>query len=87
LTRLRFRATILFMLDANQVEEEIADYRRQLGILIGLFGDGKRSQLIPRLRARGDELICLLEEAPLWQRGEIDLLIDKFEALRISCMS
>jgi hypothetical protein len=32
-------------------------------------------------------LTCLLEEAPLGKRERIDHLIDRYEALRISCLS
>ena len=38
-------------------------------------------------KSLADDLICLLEEAPLGKRARIDHLIDRYEALRISCLS
>jgi hypothetical protein len=80
-------ATVRAMLTADQVEWEIAAYGEKLLKLSDRYGAGERSAMVAELQQNGDALICLLEEAPLEQRERVDNLIDRYESLRISCMS
>lgn len=75
------------MLNAAKVDDEIAAYDAKLLALSERYQQGARSRLVRLAQTCGDELVCLLEEAPLSRRNRIDHLIDRFEALRISCMS
>lgn len=75
------------MLTAATVEAEIEGYQEKLLQLSEAFAAGERSSIIRFAQYDADALTCMLEEAPLEQRPRIDYLIDRFEALRISCMS
>lgn len=75
------------MLNAEQVEWEISAYREKLVATSDRYQSGERANLVAELQRYGDALVCLMEEAPLDQRERIDTLIDRVEALRISCMN
>jgi len=75
------------MLSAEQVDWEIEAYDQKLLTLSERYMGGERSAMVAEVQGHGDALIGLLEEAPLSRRKRIDNLIDRFEALRISCMS
>lgn len=75
------------MLDDLSVEEEIASYRLRLLALGDRFRRGDRSAVGVEAQSLADDLICLLEEAPLEKRQRIDHLIDRYEALRINCLN
>ena len=75
------------MLTAEQVEWEISAYNLKLLAMSDRYRAGERSIMVAELQRYGDELICLLEEAPLSRRNRIDALIDGFESLRTSCMN
>jgi hypothetical protein len=87
LTASRLCATFQAMLTDEQVEWEIEAYDQKLLTLSERYMAGERSGMVAELQGHGDALICLLEEAPLSRRNRIDHLIDRYEALRISCMS
>lgn len=74
------------MLDHAKVDEEVAAYRRKLSLLLRRFHTGELTAVGEEAQAGGDALICLMEGAPLEQRETIDYLIDRFEALRGSCL-
>lgn len=69
-----------------EVNREITQYRASLMRLLSRFEIGERASVGIEAMALSDELICLLEEAPRSKRTEVDYLIDRFEALRISCL-
>ena len=75
------------MLNALKVEEEIAAYNLKLLALSARFQRGERAAVGVEAQSLADDLICLLEEAPLSKRERIDHLIDRYEALRINCLS
>ena len=73
--------------DDAQTEAEIVSYRQTLLALIDRYAAGARSLVAVEAQQCSDALICLLEEAPLARRQEIDYLIDRYEALRLRCLS
>lgn len=75
------------MLEAAQVDREIIGYRMKLVALYDRFEAGERSTIATEAQAHSDALICLMEESPLAKRRKIDHLIDRYEALRVSCAS
>lgn len=75
------------MLDADHVDREVIGYRMKLVALADRFAAGERSAVAAEAQAHADALICLMEEAPLVKRRKIDHLIDRYEALRVSCAS
>jgi hypothetical protein len=75
------------MLDEIATEYEIVAYRLKLMVLADRYTAGARSLIAAEAQQCADALICLLEEAPPGMRERIDLLIDRYEALRIRCMS
>ena len=75
------------MFDDAQTEAELVSYRQKLLALVDRYAAGARSLVAVEAQQCSDALICLLEEAPLGRREEIDYLIDRYEALRIRCLS
>jgi hypothetical protein len=75
------------MLTAGQVDLQFTAYSVKLLALNDRFRRGERSAVAVEAQSLADDLICLLEEAPLEKRERIDHLIDRYEALRISCLS
>ena len=75
------------MFDEVDTEYEIVAYRLKLLALADRYAAGARSLIAVEAQQCADALICLLEEGPLGKRQKIDHLIDRYEALRISCMS
>jgi len=75
------------MLDDADIERQIAAYRLKLVALADRHAAGARSLIAVEAQECADALICLLEEAPLGQRTRIDYLIDRYEALRVSCVN
>jgi hypothetical protein len=75
------------MLDEIATEREISTYRIRLEALVERYAAGGRSLVAEHAQQCADVLICLLEEAPLSKRERIDYLIDRYEALWISCLS
>ncbi len=75
------------MFDDIDTEYEIAAYRLKLLALSDRYAAGARSIIGAEAQQCGDALTCLMEEAPLGRRETIDHLIDRYEALRISCLS
>lgn len=73
------------MFTGAATEREIAAYRLKLLTLSDRYAAGERSPIAVEAQQCGDALICLLDEAPLAKRIKIDHLIDRYEALRISC--
>ena len=73
------------MLDDIETEREVAGYRLKLLALVDRYETGARSLVAAEARECADALICLMEEAPLGKRASIDYLVDRYEALRISC--
>ena len=69
-----------------EVDREIARYQTALMDLLSRFEIGERGGVGREATTLSDELICLLEEAPESRRVEVDYLIDRFEALRISSL-
>lgn len=75
------------MLSSEQVVRELAAYRLKLLALGDRFAAGERSALAPEAQSCGDDLVCLMEEAPLEYRKAIDYLVDRYESLRVNCSS
>jgi hypothetical protein len=75
------------MLDDLATEREIVAYRLKLLTLSDRYAAGARSVIAAEAQQCADALICLMEEAPLCKRATIDHLVDRYEALRISCLS
>lgn len=75
------------MLDATKVDEELVGYRMKLMALASRYEAGERSTIAAEAQDCGDALICLMEEAPVAKREAVDYLVDRYEALRISCSS
>jgi len=75
------------MLEGPQVDREVIGYRMKLVALLDRYMAGERSLVAAEAQSNADALICLLEEAPLTKRAEIDYLIDRYEALRGMCSS
>ena len=67
------------MLSSEQVVRELAAYRLKLLALGDRFAAGERSALAPEAQSCGDDLVCLMEEAPLEYRKAIDYLVDRYE--------
>lgn len=68
-------------------EYEVIVYELKLVALSDRYAAGARSLITAEAQQCADALTCLLEEAPLGMRERIDHLIDRYEALRISCLS
>ena len=75
------------MLDEASVERELVVYEQTLMKFADRYALGERSDLTGELQACGDALVCLMEEVPIGRRQKIDDLIDRFEALRRSCLN
>jgi hypothetical protein len=71
----------------DPVDKEVVAYRLKLVALGNRFTAGERSTVEREAQSCADDLICLMEEAPLGKRAKIDVLIDKFEALRAACLN
>ena len=78
---------LVAMLEAAQVDREVIGYRMKLVALADRFAAGERSTIAAEAQAHADALVCLMEEAPLTKRRKIDYLIDRYEALRLNCLS
>ena len=75
------------MMEAAWVDREVVGYRMKLVALLDRFMAGERSLIAIEAQAHADALICLMEESPLPKRAKIDHLIDRYESLRVSCLS
>ena len=75
------------MFDEINTEYEIVTYRLKLLALSDRYAAGARALIALEAQQCADALICLLEEAPLSKREKIDYLIDRYEDLRICCLS
>jgi hypothetical protein len=87
LTAIRLPRSVVHMLKDAQVAEEIAAYRLKLDALLRRFEAGERTTLELEAQAHADALICMMEEAPFAHRPAIDYLVDRYEALRGSCLN
>lgn len=74
------------MFDDAHTQREIAAYQLRLLTLADRFGAGARSLIAVEAQQCADALTCLLEEAPLGKRAQIEYLIDRYETLRINCL-
>jgi hypothetical protein len=65
-------------------EYEIVAYRLKLLALSDRHAAGDRSLIAVEAQQCADALICLLKEAPL---SKCERIVNRYEALRISCPS
>lgn len=75
------------MLEPATIDRELIGYRMKLWALASRYDAGERSAVAVEAQDHADALVCLMEEAPLEKRAKIDGLIDRYEALRVSCSS
>lgn len=75
------------MFSEINAEYEIAAYQLKLLALSDRYAAGARSLLALEAQRCADALTCLLEEVPLSKQARVDYLIDRYEALRIRCLS
>lgn len=78
---------MLNVFDEIDTEYELAAYRLKLLALADRFAAGERTSVGGEAQHCADALICLLDEAPLGKREKVDHLMDRYEALRASCLA